>query len=60
MQTRIVYTSSLCPDAVFTVLEIIKRMGWSHDEPDENGDILVSIPAEDEHLFDFLDNCLFG
>lgn len=57
MQTRIVYTSSLCPDAVFTALEIIKRMGWSHDE---NGDILVSIPTEDEHLFDFLDNCLFG
>ena len=60
MQTRIVYTSSLCSDAVFTALEIIKRMGWSHDATDENGDILVSIPAEDEHLFDFLDNCLFG
>lgn len=60
MKIKTVYTSSLCPDAVFMALEIIKRMGWCHDEPDENGDMLVSIPIEDEHLFDFLDNCLFG
>lgn len=60
MKIKTVYTSSFCPDAVFMALEIIKRMGWCHDEPDENGDMLVSIPIEDEHLFDFLDNCLFG
>lgn len=53
MKIKTVYTSSLCPDAVFMALEIIKRMGWCHDEPDENGDMLVSIPIEDEHLFDF-------
>lgn len=56
MKIKTVYTSSL----FFMALEIIKRMGWCHDEPDENGDMLVSIPIEDEHLFDFLDNCLFG
>lgn len=59
MKIKTVDTSCLCPSAISISLEIIKRMGWNHDEPDEDGDMLVSIPAEDEHLFNFLDNCIF-
>lgn len=47
MKIKTVDTSCLCPSAISISLEIIKRMGWNHDEPDEDGDMLVSIPAED-------------
>lgn len=59
MKIKTIFTSSFCPDAVFQIIQIIERMGWTHDEPDEDGDMLVRIPEKDELLFDFLDNC-FG
>jgi hypothetical protein len=59
MVTKIVYTSSLCADAVYMAIQIIERIGWCHDDIDEDGNMLVNVPIEDEHLFDFLDNCIF-
>lgn len=59
MVTKTVYTSSLCADAVYMAIQIIERMGWCHDDIDEDGNMLVNVPIEDEHLFDFLDNCIF-
>jgi len=58
MKTKTLYTSCLCPDAVYMVIQVIERMGWAHDEPDEFGDILVKVPIDEEHLFDFIDNCM--
>lgn len=55
MVTKTVYTSSL----VYMAIQIIERMGWCHDDIDEDGNMLVNVPIEDEHLFDFLDNCIF-
>lgn len=57
MKTKTFFTSAYCPDAVFLIIQIIERMGWTHDEPDEDGDMLVNIPEKDKPLFDFLDNC---
>lgn len=59
MVTKTVYTSSLCADAVYMAIQIIESMGWCHDDIDEDGNMLVNVPIEDEHLFDFLDNCIF-
>ena len=47
-----------CPDAVYHIMAIIKRMGWDCGDPDEHGYMTVTIPAEDEALFHFLENSL--
>lgn len=57
MTTKTLFLSALCADAAYAALQIVERMGWAHDDPDENGNILVNVPIEDEHLFDFLDMC---
>lgn len=58
MVSKTLCISCLCPDAAVLAIEIINRMGWAHDDPDEHGNILVNVPVEDEELFDFLDNCM--
>jgi hypothetical protein len=53
MNTDIVYTSSLNAGSVYEALKIAAKMGWQ-PEMDDNGNLLVTYPDEDEGLFIFI------
>ena len=57
MITKKLYTNVFCADAVYSLLQVLKRMGWAYDGPDERGIVVVNVPTEDISLFEFLEEC---
>lgn len=53
MNTDIVYTNCFNADTIYDVMKIATRMGWQ-PEMDDNGNLLVTYPDEDEGLFIFI------
>lgn len=52
MQTAIIDSTVLVPEAVESVTEILTRMGWCWEFC--GNDIVVNVPVDDSPLFDFI------
>lgn len=54
MRKALFYASGCCADAVATGIKIIEKMGWTYEDPDEDGDIAVYLPESDIPMFEFI------
>lgn len=55
MVTKILDTSTLNADSIYSALQVLIRMGWAYDfNGDESNGFIVNVPIADEHIFDFI------
>ena len=60
MVTKKIDVSFFNEENLYSVMEVLSRMGWCSDYHDTDREIVVNVPIDDEELFDFLDIYIFS
>lgn len=60
MVTKKIDVSFFNEENLYSVMEVLSRMGWCFDYHDTGREIVVNVPIDDEELFNFLDIYIFS